>query len=234
LYISIIFLKFELAAFPIFLFHNIPFSTRNAARHGKCCFFFNFDGMLPNTNSFYYFYSAVPQVLGALLALFGVFVIFKVSDLKNQMIGICMTIKDEAESYTFKDGSFLKLNEEMDNSTIFKSLTRYMERIDLVGLKRTLELINNQHFGIPLIRYSDLFSVRKKLIFWTIILSIYTSIIILFCLVCLTLGEKILSCPELLRMLFIITLVLIFICFSGLIYVLIKSIVEKDYSTIPN
>ena len=40
------------------------------------------------SNSFYYFFSATPQVLAGILALFGVFIIFKIQTLKSELIGI--------------------------------------------------------------------------------------------------------------------------------------------------
>ena len=38
------------------------------------------------SDSFYYFFSATPQVLGGILALFGVFVIFKIQTIKAELI----------------------------------------------------------------------------------------------------------------------------------------------------
>lgn len=38
------------------------------------------------TNSFYYFFSAAAQVLAAILALFGVFVIFKIQSLTSELL----------------------------------------------------------------------------------------------------------------------------------------------------
>jgi len=37
-------------------------------------------------NSFYYFFSATPQVLATILALFGFFLIFKIQALKDELI----------------------------------------------------------------------------------------------------------------------------------------------------
>lgn len=186
------------------------------------------------SNSFYYFFSAVPQVMGSVLALFGVFVLFKLSEVKSQMIGICKTIIKETIDYKYKDGTSLRLNEQLENSSFFKDLTRYIERTDLVGLKRMLELITNMHFGIPIRRYNDLFNFRKSLIIWTITFSILTTFNIISCLVCLTLGNQILNYESLLKWLFILTILLSTTCFSGLIFILIKSIGEKNSSTIPN
>ncbi len=43
-------------------------------------------------NSFYYFYSATPQVLSGVLALFGVFVIFKIQTIKSEILSIGLNI----------------------------------------------------------------------------------------------------------------------------------------------
>ncbi len=40
------------------------------------------------SNSFYYFFSAVPQVMGGILALFGVFIVFKIQAIESNIIGI--------------------------------------------------------------------------------------------------------------------------------------------------
>jgi len=54
--------------------------------------------ILEMSNSFYYFFSTTPQVLAAILALFGVFVIFKIQTLeikiqyKSAYFELCLTL----------------------------------------------------------------------------------------------------------------------------------------------
>ena len=53
---------------------------------------------MDTNNSFYYFFSTVPQVLGAVLALFGVFVIFKIQTIQQDLLGLAKSIMDEANN----------------------------------------------------------------------------------------------------------------------------------------
>ena len=52
-------------------------------------------------NSFYYFFSAVPQVLGGVLALFGVFVLYKIQTLKDEQVSIASDINQILSETTY-------------------------------------------------------------------------------------------------------------------------------------
>jgi hypothetical protein len=63
-------------------------------------------------NSFYYFFSAVPQVLGGVLALFGVFVVFKVQSLKSQLLGIAKTFVQKRDTFNNQSDKDCILNKK--------------------------------------------------------------------------------------------------------------------------
>lgn len=183
-------------------------------------------------SSFYYFFSATPQVLGGILALFGVFVIFKIGAVKRQLLGLGSSVVDKLSDWQMKLGD-IKLSTNNKTETIVDLIEKAVEREDIVGLKRTLLLIDNPDFGIICGKYEKLHEFHNNLIHKTIIGSIFTAFTILFCLTAIPFGSYINSHECLLKILFIIALAATLISLSGLIYILIKSIYEPDHSIFP-
>jgi len=184
-------------------------------------------------NSFYYFFSATPQVLAAILALFGVFVIFKIDTIKKQLIGIGKSILEELRTYRYKDGKELQLNPKLQNTSIVKQIEKSIIREDIVGLKRSISLVINMHFVIYWGRYDEVYEFHQNLIRRTILLSVFTAFFILLCLSIIPFGSYILKHPFLNYYFFFFVIDGIFVCLYVFIYLLIKSIKEPDYSMFP-
>ena len=132
------------------------------------------------SNSFYYFFSATPQVLAGILALFGVFVIFKIQTIRKQLTGIGQSIIDEVTR--LKITHTVILNEKLNTNDILDYLNKAIHRDDIVGLKREIDLIDDQYFIIYWQRFNELYDFLQNLIRRTIIMTILTAFIILVCL----------------------------------------------------
>jgi hypothetical protein len=179
-------------------------------------------------DSFYYFFSATPQVLGGILALFVVFVIFKIQSLKSQIFGLGQTIIEE---YRIKrtQSHTLKLNDKLDNSDIINELNLAIQRNSLDSLEVIICLIEDKEFELYVKSFkkmnSFLRSLTKEIIFW----SVFTSLTIFFSLLIIPFGDFILSNKGLLNILFSVILICILICLSGVLLILKKSINEVYY-----
>lgn len=183
-------------------------------------------------SSFYYFFSATPQVLGGILALFGVFVVFKIQTIKKQLIGIGQSIIDEIDKLG------ILYEEELVYKVPIKStighIKKAMHREDIVGLKRIFDLIDNQYFIVYKQTFNEVYEFHHNLICRTIIISVFTAFITFLCLASIPFSVYILDHPFLLYYLFIIIVDGIFISLYGLIYILIRSLKEPNYTMFPN
>jgi hypothetical protein len=171
-------------------------------------------------NSFYYFFSAVPQVLGAILALFGVFVIFKIDLIKNQLLGVGKALIEKISTIVsnskegITDIVFRPTKIELDlMSNQIKALESYIEKQDIEGLKEYIYHIDYDDYSILIDKYRNLFNFRKDLIKRTIRSVIYTSVVIILSLFSLTLGSFIENQPCILFPLFFVFIVLIILSF---------------------
>lgn len=198
-------------------------------------------------DSFYYFFSAVPQVLGGILALFGVFIVFKLQAIKTHLLGISQTILDQSEiTYLYynrqQNTSFSKkLRKAIDTNDIsmLKDLVNSIEtevhRVrkatetnDRKVLKVSLELKDIEHFG-PLSRsFQIVFASQESLINDTFMFSIFTGATIIFCLIILPLDAYILKVPCLLGILFFLVIICVAYSFYGLVSILKRSLQYKN------
>jgi hypothetical protein len=183
-------------------------------------------------NSFYYFFSAVPQVLAAILALFGVFVIFKIQNIKSELFGIGQSILD----VFIQRGKFIQsnlppllLNEKMKNVSILDNIQTAIHRHNINELKSVMDLIENLDFQIYRGKYNSRHSLIQSLIKQTIYLSIITALLIIICLAAIPFGYFLMNHKVVLNSIFAFVIISISICFSGLIYILVKSLKENEY-----
>ena len=93
-----------------------------------------------SVNSFYYFYSAVPQVLGGILAIMCFFLIFKIQTLKEELVAKAIEINN-----------LIKSNIDPGN-------TKSQLQSDYESIKQNIENRN-----IKNIRLYILYSVDKKM-----------------------------------------------------------------------
>lgn len=174
------------------------------------------------SNSFYYFFSAVPQVLGGILALFGVFVIFKIQTIKSELTGIGKAIL--AESDMMIRISTIKFSKKVSNPEVVASIKSKIDRNDFKGLRLILELIEYKDYAESIGRYQIVYDFLQSLISTSIYFSIFTSFIIILCLTIIPFGCLILSHANLLYSVYAFVIVSIGLCLSGLSYILIKTL----------
>jgi hypothetical protein len=178
-------------------------------------------------NSFYYFFSATPQVLGGILALFGVFVIYRIQAITSELKGICQYIIDESDHIIRRALNIKITNTSSDGAHIIK-INKAIGRSDKRELKSLLESIVYKEFDTHKIKFNNEYDSLIFLTKNTIIWSIITGLVIIISLTILSQGVYFLSHPHLLTMTFWIVILLIFVCFAGLIYILIESLWGKN------
>jgi hypothetical protein len=176
-----------------------------------------------DSNSFYYFFSATPQVLAAILGLFGVFIVFKIDSLKKQMFGIGQSLLDklkkDSDGYLSGDKKVAEIT-GIETAVKFGSFVLNLEnaivRLDADSLKTQLESITAQNYGFYSRNYNSLYNWRTSLINSSKRLSIVTLITIFICLLMIPFGPWFYSHGVLLSIVFIIFLVAVGLIFVGL------------------
>lgn len=169
-------------------------------------------------NSFFYFFSATPQVLGGVMALLGVFVIFKIQTIKSQLIGIGKSIYNEAKELIDKN-----------NPSFTSEIKQAIKRKDIHELKRVFDSIEKEDFGFHHKAYQQLYDFHINLMRATILLSIFTAVTIILCLSVIPFGTFFLKYPCLLYILFIAVIASIIICLGGFLFILVKSLKESSF-----
>jgi len=186
------------------------------------------DSIMQNalSNSFFYFYSATPQVLGGIMALFAVFVIFKIQALTKELLSLADYVHNILQN----------INEKGDSDEIKK------KRTDLAwGIKRNIEAENivqvyeainkytdelhpiNRVYNIRQARFDSVYTKRQNLIDDTIAASKITAFIILFCLGILPFGKLVICHTVFMGIIFGAVLVCVGIIFYKLLSILKKS-----------
>ena len=180
------------------------------------------------SNSFYYFFSSTPQVLGAILALFGVFVLFKIEIIKAHLIGIGKSIiKDKgtylSDTFELTDNTILKDKAPKHDPQII-DLKMSIIKNDIKGLKSIIDKLDKELFSSYQKNYCETYESLKSLITCTVFWSVYTVILIIGCLTILSQGCYFLDHYYLVYYTKMIIIVLICACFIGLIKILRKSL----------
>lgn len=176
-------------------------------------------------NSFYYFFSATPQVLGGILALFGVFVLFKIQSLTTDLISIGKELLHWLQFYSLPSESIESLDER---NKVMPDISKSILTRDITYLKKSLEKIKIFKDTTSLeirSRFDNVYLIYKKLVDRTIHSSIFTGIIIISCLLIIPFGKWIYCKPVLLFSLFFIIILSVgYILYS--FYVILKSALQ--------
>jgi hypothetical protein len=176
-------------------------------------------------NSFYYFFSSAPQVLSGILALFGVFVIFKIQSLKENLLGSGQEILDEFERRPDIQNTVQKSNEYL----VFR-LKKAIHKHDIYLLKTHIKdiiaIVNTPSFKQLEEIYNQKLIFLNLLVKNTIISSIITAILIVICLTILPFGKILLNNACILFLVFATILLCISYCIFTLVRILIKSLKE--------
>jgi hypothetical protein len=186
-------------------------------------------------NSFYYFYSASAQVLAAVMALFGVFVIFKIQSLKEELIffgkkalpdvklhsnGIKGRFNDSEEENVCHRITLEVLSDSIEQKNVRRlstTFSTYEKEFEYGG--------HNYHNAMRAfhIIYDTLELIKCR----TVISSVLTSVVIVICLIIIPFDNYLLCHPVLTSSLYFVISFLVIVIFSVLINILIISVGEK-------
>jgi len=171
-------------------------------------------------NSFYYFFSATPQVLGSILALFGVFVIYKVQSLKSRLLGIgdavIMKVEDKINISEIIDGD--------DKRVTIEKIKTYIEKGDVDDLYLIMEKLTNIQVTNFKVSYDFIYFFLNKLINKTLKASIFTAAVVLISLLLIPFGNYFLNHSIYLYILFPCMIVAIGLCLYFYIEILLMSL----------
>jgi hypothetical protein len=176
-------------------------------------------------NSFYYFFSATPQVLGAILALFGVFVLFRVQSLTTELLAICKELEHKLVYYNLKGESAESMIERSEmlpgvvNGILTKNLTYVYSALEKNRLFKSTGFLDIKS------RFDSLYLLYRQLVDRTINSTLFTGVIIITCLIIIPFGKWICFRPLLLfSMFFIIVISVIYIFYS--FYIILKTALQ--------
>jgi hypothetical protein len=156
------------------------------------------------SNSFYYFFSAIPQVLGAILALFGVFSVFKVQSVKDQIIGIAKTISKNSRTTPIITGRYTEGNQQRTRTMSYSLIDEKIEKNDIKGLYELFKDKSPEGYGNYFQNITKHYEELKSFISQIQNASIFTGITILVTLATLPFGFVFLAQIWLLYILFFI------------------------------
>lgn len=178
------------------------------------------------SNSFYYFFSATPQVLAAILALFGVFVIFKLQALSVELIAQASRILEFIQS----NSNVNDTEDMLKNRRSAKSLImEYINTKNLKLIKYSIEMNTDPLITKDLMynfikdEFDNLFTDHQSLRKETIQSTIFTATIIVICLGIIPFGNWLICNPIILCIIFGVVIVCTGISFYLLISILTKS-----------
>jgi hypothetical protein len=184
-------------------------------------------------NSFYYFYSAIPQVLSGVLALFGVFVIFKIQTIKSEILSIGQSIYENLVDSVGDHRMDMKDTEWIYDTKKLRNLI-YIS-IECKDVKKLFNILYGADYkkAYSSISSDDLkeeigkeYDFLRTLINETIKSFITTSVTIVACLIILPFGSSVLDHPVLLWALYSLIIVCVSYCFYKIIKILKQSIEE--------
>jgi hypothetical protein len=177
-------------------------------------------------NSFFYFFSAVPQVLGGILALFGVFIIYKLQNLNSEIL-----IKggEFVQYYT----SHTKNDDPASSAILEMNAYKIKDAVKSGNLKLLKILVDNIrddkiNKSEKYIELGNLFKLGPNLQDAAIIYAIFTAAIIVICLSIIPFSQFFHCHIYLLKFTFGLIIFLIIICFVYLINILSTSIRNKS------
>lgn len=175
-------------------------------------------------NSFYYFFSAVPQVLGGLIALFGVFVIFKIQNTFTILKEIAQSVYDMGSKKIRSSND--KFTKRLSDASPLDEMKKAIERNDISNLKSILDDFTHKDFDSFKEKFFKELDNVHVIIKFTIYWSIFTAVLIIASLIILSQGSYLTCHPVLMQLIFWIVNTLLVVCFAGLVYLLRKSILK--------
>ena len=185
------------------------------------------------SNSFYYFFSSTPQVLGSVLALFGLFIVFKIQSIRKQLLGIGKSIIADVNDIKQKivpNNNLPYLSNASTTDSIVLEIKKSCVRSDIKGLKSIVNIIDAVDYTQYKDKYNELYRFSISLVRNTIIWSIFTTVVIIFCLGIIPFSDELVYHCQLLYSIYYIVTGSIAISFGRLLYILIKSLKETGIS----
>lgn len=178
-------------------------------------------------NSFYYFFSATPQVLGGLIALTGVFVIFKLEANKRELLTVVMPLIELYKRYS--DARDDSLSTSQRNSVLHKIINL----VDCQSVKDLYKILDEnsdaytketETYKLVMANVSRLYKKRDNIINSTIRLAITVTILIVFCLSIIPVGPCLLNQQIPINVIYGIAIIGTILCFYEFIRILMHSI----------
>jgi len=186
-------------------------------------------------DSFYYFYSTVPQVLAGGIALIGVFAIFKIKALKDSLSGIAQNFYDEVKDhYVNRDNPDIFLFTETDFNKKINFFKKYMISLNFEMIKKdmyrfmeaekhliTTRQMKELHLNLIIARYNDLYYKIINLRIETLRVVRFSAIVIITSLIIIPFGNN-LPCW------LVITLLVVFFVLVGVNLWLLINIIKNS------
>jgi len=180
------------------------------------------------SNSFFYFFSATPQVLGGIMALFAVFVIFKIQALKDEILSLAQYLHNTIHDISEKGES---AEMQKKRGKLAWEIKRHIEAKNIVQVFEAIEKYNselhtsNKIYKARKTRFDNGYAIKENLVSDTVIASKITAFIIFFCLGILPFGKLVICHTVLLWIIFGLVLVLV-----GIVFKMVLTILKESFA----
>ena len=178
------------------------------------------------SNSFYYFFSATPQVLAAIMVMFGVLIMYKITSFRDRLIGNAQTITED-----LKRNPNQVVSKNQKTPSIIASLERSIVMKEIVLLSYYISEMDNIT-DAGLMTLVQIYVAKRRallrLIKWTYLMTFLSSATIIICLCIIPLGEEILCNITLLFITYIVMGILVLLSFGFYVYIFVLCLDIKD------
>ncbi len=178
-----------------------------------------------NNDPFYYFFSATPQVLGAIMGLFSVMIIFRIQSIKSDLISHGTGVVNLINS-----GIKKRISKSRTNDEILKELEDAIVKKSPSSIASVLSLIDPESgvgSSYHMIRFDVEIDIHKDLIKSVINATLISSSTIGLSLVLIPFGNWFINRPELLSLLFFIVVLGVILSLIYYVYIL-RICIERE------
>ena len=178
-------------------------------------------------DTFYYFFSAVPQVLAGILAMFGVFTIFKLQAMQGNLIGLGDEIIIDLQ-WNPRRRTKVKNVPEILKKRLEKAITRKDFGEMLYHMEQITDIVNTESYKENNRIFAQRLDKRKRIVRLTIRTSIFTAIWIMYCLIILPFADCLVDNTGFVNVSYTLVVIGSFVSIGLMIYIISNSLKDEQ------
>lgn len=177
-------------------------------------------------DAFYYFFSSVPQVLAGILALFGVFTIFKLQAMQNNLVGFGDEILIDLRWNRQRRKKIMAVP-GIKITRLEKAVARKDLSEIIYQLGEITKIVDTESYREQNRVFIQRNKKRKSIIKLTIRTSLFTAIWIVYCLIILPFADCLDNNPGFVNTSYVLVVIGSFISIGLMIYIISRSLKDE-------